>query len=166
MSYWKKIVSASFVWLFLALPGLAAVPTLTRQARDNLVETERFLVVRTVKEIPEAVQVQMANLLRQASLQLANPGQKLQKADDDDPMVPQRRLIFAGISPDYCVVVYERYAYGVKGTVNNILVYSLAANVARLVGGGLTRSNVDDLAQLKTALKKGEIRPLARGYLP
>ncbi|MBW4699992.1 MAG: hypothetical protein KME03_19240 [Aphanocapsa lilacina HA4352-LM1] len=166
MSYWKKIVSASFVWLFLASPGLAAVPTLTQQARDNLVETERFLVVRTVKEIPEVVQVQMANLLRQASLQLANPGQKLQKAGDDDPMVPQRRLIFAGISPDYCVVVYEQYAYSVKGIVGTVLVYSLAGNTARLVGGGVTRSDIGDLAQLKTAVKKGEIRPLARGYLP
>lgn len=158
------ILAAAFT--FLSRSVLAQIPTLSPELREQLAEREQYEIVDTKAALPPALVAAMADLFRQARLQMADPGQPMQTSQSEDPNLPARRLRFGGLSSEYALVAYEKYAAIPNRTVDVVLVYELSGRAPQLIGGGITREAIPDLDRLRTALRAGQIRPLAKGYLP
>lgn len=84
---------------------------LSKVARDEFLDRD-FTIVKDVRVLPSPV---LEALTEQSGsrLVMANPGEKFEATDFIlDSSLPQRRLIFAGVSGDRCFIHYERGGRG------------------------------------------------------
>jgi len=81
-------------------------PHMSPAERQAFLEGD-FQVVRTVRALPSAV-LKVYTVKDGGWLALTDPGKKFQATDViEDPSLPRRRLIFAGVSEDRAFVHYE-----------------------------------------------------------
>ena len=113
----------------------ADVTRLSSQDRGALQDSSRFREVHSTSDLPAAV----VSLCTNGVGKLAQPGENWNATDAiSDPTLPAKRLIWAAIGGEYCVVHFERG--GIAHTCH-ILVAKLTSNdsqpkvVWRAVGG-------------------------------
>ncbi len=83
------------------LPPIFAA--ITKADKKHLL-SDSFAVVKVFSAIPKSVQVK---LLGKSALQgIADAGKPFYAADALSPALPMRRLIYAGVSPNSCIVYY------------------------------------------------------------
>ena len=81
-------------------------------ATDVLESTPNDLpLIKITSMLPQSVQAALARTFRQESLQMANDGGKFNATDFVDRRYPMRRLIFAAVTGDKCLVHYEKGGY-------------------------------------------------------
>lgn len=164
MSAIQKLLAVACLGLLAAIPAQAkhgqakpksvavAVPVLSAEAKQHLL-SDQFTVVKKVQAIPQSV---LSVLLGKSPWGgMADAGQPFQRDDVVRSNLPFRRLVFAAVSPGYCLVYNE---YGGYGEGREVSLYRLAFGQARLVWrGGLTdNSNVLSLAQLQSKIRDGK----------
>lgn len=129
-----------------------AVAVLSAEAKQHLLN-DPFTVVKRVQAIPKSV---LSVLLGKSPWGgMADAGQPFQRDDVVRSNLPFRRLIFAAVSPGYCLVYNE---YGGYGEGREVSLYLLTTGQAYLVWrGSLTDdSNVLSLAQLQGKIREGK----------
>ena len=150
--------------LFLCLTTANAVQAKQKDAQNQgmpLSQIDRqhvlqdnFVLVKTVQALPKTVQ----NSLRgnHGDIGMADAGQPFERTDYiiGKPL-PLRRLIFAAISPGYCLVYNEHGGYGYW---TQVVLYRLSSGQAILVWGGTPRERMDILTwpQLRSAVADGK----------
>jgi len=130
----------------------ADVTKLSADNRRVLQDSSRFHEVHSTSDLPPAI----VALCTGGTSRLAEPGQKWNTTDAIiDPTLPGKRLIWAAVGGDYCVIHYERG--GIAHTFH-ILVARLTKNDAkpkviwRAVGGPLK-----DYAAFLNAVRSGKL---------
>ncbi|MHB8755862.1 MAG: hypothetical protein ACYC92_13045 [Candidatus Acidiferrales bacterium] len=91
-------------------------PTLNEADVEKLLKVEHFRVVRRVRQVPSAVKQSFANFTG-LPFDMADPGKPI--SSDVITSAPLRRLVFAGVSDDSAVLVYEQGGY--VGTLNAVV---------------------------------------------
>jgi len=83
----------------------------TQAAREEFLNGD-FTIVKDVRVLPVPIREALSEQ-GGSRLVMANPGEKFEATDViDDSSLPQRRLIFAGVSSDRCFIHYERGGRG------------------------------------------------------
>jgi hypothetical protein len=98
---------AVYLLFAVAIQGLcrADVTKLSAEDRKILQDSSRFHEVHSTKDLPPA----LVALCADDKGKLADPGQNWNATDAvTDPTLPWKRLIWAAVGGDYCVVHYER----------------------------------------------------------
>jgi hypothetical protein len=138
----------------VAIQGLccADVTKLPAEDRKVLQDSSRFHEVHSAKDLPPAV----VALCADDKGGIADPGQNWNPADaTTDPSLPWKRLIWAAIGGDYCVVHYERG--GIDHSFQ-ILVAKLSNGAAKpkVIWSGVGRP-LKDYAAFLDALRSGKL---------
>jgi hypothetical protein len=117
------------------------------RAVERLVDGRRFEPIATVAALPEPVRAELARLMKQTSLSMADPGQPFQHTDVIAPgaRLPGRRLVFAGHAGDLAVVHYE--AGGFAHTYS-LVVFRVADGRAESVAATRTKGRLPGLGAL------------------
>jgi len=114
---------------------------------------EDFNIISDVSTLPPAV-LETFRETGGSRLVLANRGATFNPGDVIwDASVPQKRLIFAGVSKDKCLVHYER---GGRGHSYIVEVFELGAGAeARPLWFGYCRQPADDMKELRSEVTSG-----------
>jgi hypothetical protein len=123
--------------------------SLSKVDRDNVFKHD-FSVVKDTEAIPANVKQSFAEITREPSFALANPGQDYQATDVVNPKKPQlpwRRLIFAGRSGDKWFIHYERGGIGHYYAI--VLLSAEVGNRPQFLWGGVGFSGAQNLTELR-----------------
>jgi mono/diheme cytochrome c family protein len=118
---------------------------LTTDEKAHILDGE-FTIEKTVDHLPDSLKSAFAHLAKEADFKMANPGEKFEATDDiSDPGLPNRRLIFAGISKNRYFIHYE---HGGIGYHCDVVVFDVnAEGKVSFLGAGSGRAK--DLAELR-----------------
>ena len=143
-------------------PTLAPVITMPEQDKQHLLQ-DTFVVVKTMREIPEGVRKQVIPNGKDVRSGMADPGQAYETSDMVGPKpLPFQRLIFAATSQGYCLVYYEFGGYGLGQQVE--LFHLSGGQATEVWSGSLTGARqLLTLAQLRAQISKGNYYTLRRG---
>jgi len=109
-----------------------------------------FTTVREIRNLPAPV-VQAYTERGGARIVMANPGERFEVTDViTDSSVPRKRLIFAAVSQDKCIVSYEQ---GGRGHTFHIALFRLNSNKAEPVWQGFCEAK--DLDTLRKSVADG-----------
>lgn len=137
---------AALVVLAVLAPGPQATKD-TSADLQRLVEGRDFEPIATVAALPAPVRAELARLMRQESLRMADPGQPFQVTDVVmDRTLPGRRLILAGQAKDVVVVHYERGGFA---HLYKLVVLRVADGAASVAATADTKGALADLGALK-----------------
>ena len=137
----------------LSLKRPANPPQTSSPAPHKLSTTEKahildgdFTIEKTVANLPDNLKSAFAHLAKESDFKMANPGEKYQETDVVEPGLPDRRLIFAGISKDRYFIHYEKggWAHTIYTAIFDV---SPEGKVSFLLAGPGTRAA--DLTQLR-----------------
>ena len=114
---------------------------------------DRFVIVRTMRAIPQAVRHSLVG--SDPYYRMADPGQPMERVGDTSGHLPSTRLVFAGLSPGYCLVYNEDHGTDKAGT--EVFLYHLSPRQALLVWQGELTDSTGNLSlpQLRSEIRKG-----------
>ena len=136
-------------------PAVRFHRSLSISEREHLLDGD-FRIVSSTSNLPAPIKLAFATVTGEKQFLLANPGAKYQVTDVvDEPELPFRRLVFAGVSGGQWFIHYERGGYGHS---YSILVFRVQDNgrVAFVWGGAGDRAN--DLGDLRHAIASGRFK--------
>jgi len=149
----------SFVVLLICCVPLSVVAQelrhqLSAAEKEHILDSQ-FKVVSTTKGMPTNIKQAFADITREPSFSLANPGQKYQVTDVViDRKLPFRWLVFAGVKDDNWLVHYER---GGRGHGYYLLVFRVDPHGdAHFVWGGSGSNGAKDLEQVRKMVAAGQ----------
>ncbi len=107
--------------VLFALPALALLNPAAMQARDHApapptlsasdkahVLGDTFTVVKTVKQMPAAVQKALGLPPKKPLYGMADAGKPFEIGDVVSDKLPPRRLVFAAVNAQYCLVYFDQ----------------------------------------------------------
>src|ERR1700730_15666878 len=108
-----------------------------------------FVIVKNVDRLPDALKTAFSHLSGMDDFEMANPGEKFQLGDViDEPGLPWRRLLFAGISKDKYFIHYEK---GGRAHSYHVAVFAIGPErKVMFLWGGPGFPGAKDLTQLRT----------------
>jgi hypothetical protein len=112
----------------------------------GIARQEQFREVHNKKALP-------AKVVKWFAGDIADPGENYRATDVGDSRLPTRRLLVAGVSPNYCIVNYERGGLA-HGYV--VIVFSLADAAVKPLWTGAS-GEITNLSELKTAIESGKL---------
>ena len=114
---------------------------------------DHFVIVRTMRAIPQTVLHSLVG--SDPYYRMADPGQPIERVGDTSNHLPSTRLVFAGLSPGYCLVYNEDHNTDKAGT--EVFLYRLSAGQARLVWQGELTDSTGKLSlpELRSEIRKG-----------
>lgn len=108
------------------------------------------MIVRDIRQLPPPV-LQSYTERGGSRFVMANPGKRFEATDYIlDSSVPRKRLIFAAVSPDKCIVSYEQGGYA---HTFDIALFRLNFNKAEPVWQGFC--DAKDLDTLRKSIAEG-----------
>jgi hypothetical protein len=127
---------------------------LSAAEKEHILDSQ-FKVVSTTEGMPANIKQAFADITREPSFALANPGQKYQVTDVVvDRKLPFRRLVFAGVKDHNWLVHYER---GGRGHGYYLLVFKVDPHGdAHFVWGGSGPNGAKNLEQLRKMVAAGQ----------
>ena len=123
--------------------------SLSKADRDNIFKGD-FTIVKDTEAIPANVKQSFAEITKEPSFALANPGQEYQATDvvnPKKPRLPWRRLIFAGRCGDRWFIHYERGGIGHYYAI--VLLSADGGNHPQFLWGGVGFSGAQNLTELR-----------------
>ena len=134
----------------LQLQFASSQPIASHSAAEDVLKNipDKLQPIKVVDALPPAVRDALVLLFHQKSLQMANAGGRFNATDFVDKRYPMRRLIFAAVTGDKCLVHYER-----GGWSHNY--YALIFRIdkhqnANLIWSASYRAAAKDISGLKT----------------
>jgi len=156
--YWVSRMIASVLPLSLLCTyvlSYAAVTKLSSEDQKYLLRADALTGISTVNDIPAPVLLKFAEIAKDPNLKIANPGEKFQVTDVIlEKGLPWRRLIFGGISKDFCMIHYERGGYTHSYYV---VLFKRSGNDASFLWGAASRKRIKDLSEFRDLLKAGAL---------
>jgi mono/diheme cytochrome c family protein len=124
-------------------------------AHHKLSESEKahlldgdFTIEYKVERLPDSLKSAFARLAKESEFKMANPGEKFEATDYiSAPGLPNRRLIFAGVSKNRYFIHYE---HGGIGYHCDVVVFDVNPEEKVSFLGGGSGDRAKDLAQLRT----------------
>ena len=136
--------------------------TLTKAERQHVLEGQ-FTLVYSTQTMPAQIKHAFAEITGEQRFALANPGEKYQVTDViDEPGLPFRRLIFAGVNGKKWLIHYEHGGIGHSTAV--LLLELNAENKVRFVWGGAGSEIAESMPTLRTAVAAGRFSDRATFY--
>ena len=138
--------------LSIHLPSLASVTKLSPETKAYLLRENAFGEISSVKDIPASVLAKFAEIAKDPNIKIANPGEKFQATDVIyEKGLPSRRLIWGGLSKEYCVVHYEQggYAHSFR-----VILLRRSGNDATFLWGGAILDRIKNLLDFRNLLKE------------
>lgn len=146
VGFWSAVVACSQAVDPVALSG----------ALRDLVKNERFDVVTSIRGLPLGVRDGLQTLFGSQSLDIAEPAAEFQVSDMIvNPNLPNRRLVAAGCTIEYCLVYYERG--GVDHTWHVALFHWTPA-ATRFEWGGTAPGGLATIDDVRKAVLSGAIK--------
>lgn len=134
----------------IELPGQSEPKwSLSKADRDNIFKGD-FTIIKDTEAIPANVKQSFAEITREPSFALANPGQEYQATDvvnPKKPRLPWRRLIFAGRCGDKWFIHYERGGIGHYYAM--VLLSADGGKRPQFLWGGVGFSGAQSLPELR-----------------
>lgn len=154
----KRLVSPAGVGVLIILLLAACIELQSRREnKSSLSKADRdsifkgnFTIVKDTEGIPANIKQSFAEITREPSFALANPGQEYQATDvvnPRKPRLPWRRLVFAGRCGDKWFIHYERGGIGHYYAL--VLLSADGGNRPQLLWGGVGFSGAQNLAELR-----------------
>ena len=129
----------------------ASITKLSSESKEYILREDAFSGISSVKEIPASVLMKFSEIARDPNLTIANPGEKFQETDViSEEGLPLRRLIFGGISKDYCLIHYEQGGYAPS---YNVILFKLSGKSADFLWGGTRFKKIRGLSELRELIK-------------
>jgi hypothetical protein len=127
--------------------------TLSKAERQHVLEGQ-FTLVYSTQTMPAQIKHAFAEITSEQTFALANVGEKYQITDViDQPGLPFRRLIFAGVNGNKWLIHYE---HGGIGHSTAVLLLELdAENKVRFVWGGAGSEIAGNMSALRAAVGAG-----------
>jgi hypothetical protein len=151
MTSWIVTSTLAFFLLCTSVSSSASITKLSSEAKEYMLRTDVFSGISGVREIPASVLMKFAEIAKDPNLKIANPGEKFQATDViSEEGLPSRRLIFGGISKDYCLIHYERGGYAHS---YNVILFKLSAKSADFLWGGTRFNRIRDLSELRELIR-------------
>ncbi len=119
--------------------------TISLFAITNSNQSQTFNEVRQASLLPKGVLEQFGGL--------ADPGQPFNNTDDIDPKLPQRQLIVAAVSKQYCIISYWEggFALTFKTTI-----FELSGGSARVIWVSISQGGLN-FRDLKEMVESGRM---------
>ena len=147
MTSWIVTSTLAFFLLCTYVSSSASITKLSSEAKEYMLREDAFSGIPSVKEIPASVLMKFAEIAKDPNLKIANLGEKFQVTDViSEQGLPSRRLIFGGISKDYCLIHYERGGYAHS---YNVILFKLSAKSADFLWGGTRFNRISDQSELR-----------------
>ncbi|HVP42982.1 MAG TPA: hypothetical protein VMS96_06090 [Terriglobales bacterium] len=127
--------------------------SLTQPEKEHILDG-RFVIVTKTEAFPATVKRAFAVITGQKQFALANPGEKYQVTDVvDEPGLPFRRLVFAGVRDDEWFIHYE---HGGIGRSYEVVVFSIdSEKQLHFIWGGAGASGAKDFQELRGMVSAG-----------
>jgi hypothetical protein len=136
--------------------------TLSKEEQQHVLDGE-FKVVTSTELMPPRIKQAFTEVACLPQFALANPGEKYQVTDViDEPGLPFRRLVFAGVSGNKWLIHYEHGGIGYSTAV--VLLELDAQNKVRFVWGGAGAECAKNLSALRTAIGAGRFSDCGTFY--
>ncbi len=136
---------------FVCAPSSASITKLSPEAKEYLLKEDGFTGISRVEDIPGDVLQKFAEIAKDPNLQIADPGKKFQETDFIlEEGLPLRRLIWGGISNNYCVIHYER---GGRGHSYYVILFKRSGKAASFLWGGTRFESIRDLPELRELIR-------------
>lgn len=154
-------LSALFALTAFALLSPAAIqartpapPSLSAADRAHVLG-DTFTVVKSVKQIPAAVQKALELPPKKPLGGMADAGEPFEVGDVVSDKLPSRRLIFAAINPQYCLVYFDQGGIAHR---HEVTLYRLKnGRAVSIWERDLTQEKMPvTLTQLRTAIRRGK----------
>ncbi len=125
---------------------------LSRELRAR-VQKETFGIVTSIRGLPLGVRAGLEKLFGSGGLDIAEPGAEFQSSDEIiNPRLPNRRLVAAGCSYEYCLVYYER---GGTPRVWRVALFHWTPEATRFEWGGAARGGLKTIDDVRRAILSG-----------
>lgn len=136
--------------------------TLTSEEKRHVLDGD-FTVISSVESLPGPIKNAFATITGDKPFALADPGKKYQMTDViDEPGLPVRRLVLAGVYKDRWFIHYEHGGIGVS---SEVLVLKTEANGdMRFLWGGSGSFRATGLNDLREAIANGKFADDAAYY--
>lgn len=155
MTAWIVASTLASFMLCTCVSSSASITKLPSNAKEYMLRKDAFSGISRVKDIPPSVLMKFAEIAKDSNLKIANPGEKFQVTDVIwEKGLPSRRLIFGGISKDYCLIHYERGGYARS---YNVIVFKLSAKSADFLWGGTRFNKIRDLSELRELIRADDL---------
>lgn len=147
-------VSKNSIALKLVTVTLLLLPLLMSCGKSKSSRPENvgygITLLRNTADIPRACQLAFTTLSREKRFEMANPGERYQATDMiGEQGLPWRRLIFAAVRQNRCLIDYEK---GGRGKTLYLVVLDTSNHPATLVWGGPAVIQPDNVALLREKL--------------
>jgi hypothetical protein len=152
-----KIVTSvlSLFLLCIYVPSGASITQLSPEAKEYLLKEDSLKSISRVEEIPPAVFRKLAEMIKDPNLKLAEPWEKYQSTDViTEEGLPYRKLIWGGVSKDYCLIHYVR---GGIGRSYKAVLFKRSANDASFLWGAWSINIIKNLSEFRDLLKAGSL---------
>ena len=128
--------------------------TLSTPAKQHILDGD-FAIITSTRDLPQSVKNAFATITGAKPFALADADQKYQATDViEEPGLPNRRLIFAGVCKDRWFIHYEHGGIGVSDAV--LVLDAAPGNSIRFVWGGSGFEKAATLNDLRAAIAAGK----------
>lgn len=144
------------LWSAAVACSQSVAPVALSEALRDHVKNERFQIVTSIRGLPIGVRDGLQTLFGTQTLDIAEATAEFQ-VDDliVKPNLPNRRLVAAGCTTDYCLVYYERG--GVEHTWHVALFHWTPA-ATRFDWGGTAPGGLATIEDVRNAILSGMIK--------
>ena len=144
------------LWSAVVACSQAAAPVPLSGALRDIVKTERFDIVTSIRGLPIGVRDGLQTLFSSQWLDIAEPAAEFQ-VDDliVSPSLPSRRLVAAGCTNTYCLVYYER---GGGAHTWHVALFHWSPAATRFEWGGTAPGGLKTVDDVRSAILSGKIK--------
>ena len=148
------------LWSAVAAGSQTAPPAaLSRELRAH-VQKQTFAIVTSIRGLPLGVRSGLEKLFGSGGLDIAEPGAEFQSSDEIiNPRLPNRRLVAAGCSYEYCLVYYER---GGTPRIWRVALFHWTPEATRFEWGGTAPAGLKTIDDVRRAILSGPTQPPPR----
>lgn len=150
------------LWSAAVACSQAAAPAELSEALRNVVKNERFQIVTGVRGLPIGVRDGLQNLFGSETLDIAEPSGEFQVDDIIiNPSLPNRRLVAAGCTIEYCLIYYE---HGGATHAWHVALFHWTPAATRFEWGGTAPARMATLDDVRKAILSGAIKSPAAAW--
>lgn len=156
--YRARLLSATvvIVWFAVVANNLFADPAPLPPALRDLVRDARFQIVTSIRGLPLDVRGELQKLFGSGTLDIAEPRAPFQATDIIvDPTLPNRRLVAAGCTIEYCLVHYERGGFAHTW---HVALFHWTPDATRFEWGGTAPGRLPTIDDVRKAILSGVVQ--------
>jgi hypothetical protein len=150
------------LWSVVVAGSQATAPRTLSSELRTLVQNGRFSIVTSIRGLPLGVRDALQTLWGSGTLDIAEPGGEFQRTDVVvNSILPRRRLVAAGCTPNDCLVYYER---GGLTHTWHVALFHWTPEATRFEWGGIAPGGLMSIDDVRKAIVAGAINEQAKSW--